>query len=106
MSVWTGDWLFDLGLILVFLAAAVAIFRSKAGGIGARAARRRARRAALDERRGLAPPGPEAPDPDAMTDLTPALKDMRRRLVIGGLLFLALLALMLIAWIQGPPIGR
>lgn len=107
MSRLTGDPIYDLLIVLVFVMAAVALVRSRTGRRRDRGGRgwnalRREREAELAARRGTAPP---PFDPDEVEDSAPLVRLVRRRATIGAVLFVVMVgclaALWLWRWTQG-----
>ena len=109
MSILTGNPLFDLAILLVFVAFAVALVR----GAGARgrghdgagrgtgrwgwASAHERRRAELDARRGIRR---EPYDPDAVVDSTPLVRLARRRGIVGAVLFVVMATCLVIVFVH------
>jgi len=102
MSRLTGDPIYDLLIVLVFVMAAVALVRSRSArrrdrtGGGWRALRRE-REAELAARRGTAPP---PFDPEAVEDSAPLVRLVRRRaIIVGAVLFVVMLGCLITLWV-------
>ena len=101
MSRLTGDPIYDLLIVLVFVMAAVALVRSRSARKRDRAggswtALRREREAELAARRGNAPP---PFDPEAVEDSAPLVRLVRRRAIIGAVLFVVMLGCLITLWV-------
>lgn len=103
MSRLTGDPLYDLLILLVFVAGAIALVRSRmAAGRGARprgwSNLRRERRAELAARRGTGA-APEETDDAEVEDSTPLVHLVRRRVLVGGAAFITALGCVIVYWV-------
>ena len=109
MTILTGNPLFDLLILLVFVAFAVALVRGAGtrgrdqdgGGRGAGrwgwASAHDRRRAELDARRGIRR---EAYDPEAIADSTPLVRLARQRGIIGAVLFVVMAVCLVIVFVH------
>lgn len=103
MSRLTGDSLYDLLILLVFVVGAIALVRSRmAAGRGASprgwSALRRERRAELDARRGK-PVAAVEEEAVEVEDSTPLVHLVRRRAIVGGAALVTVLACLIVYWV-------